>query len=66
MPRLRDQRHHIQTSTEQRNPGEKQPPRTAVRGSAKREYEQRDRVNEMIKDSLVPDIDQAVSLESRL
>src|SRR5204862_5877108 len=60
------QRHHIQTSAEQQNPDKKQPPRTAIGRSEKRQHKKRDRVNEMIKDSLVPDIDQAVSLESRL
>src|SRR2546430_2362792 len=63
--RLPDQRHQIQASAEKKNSGKKQPPSAATDGSDERESEQSDGVNKMIKDSLVPDIQHAVQLQSR-
>jgi hypothetical protein len=57
------QRHNVKAPAEKEDPGEEQPPRAAVRCAVKRKREQRDRVNEMIKDRLVPGIEHAVSLE---
>jgi len=65
VPRLRDQRHQIETSAEKDNPGKEQPPRAAIDRAGKRENEQRDRVNEMIKNRFVPDIQHATQFESR-
>ena len=57
------QRHEIQASAEKKDPCKKQPPRAAIDCTVKRENEQRDRVNKMIKDRLVPDIEHAMSFE---
>src|SRR5204863_642820 len=47
------QRKHIQAPAKQQNPNKQQQARAAVNCSVERENEQRDRVNEMIKHSLV-------------
>src|SRR5262249_50787539 len=65
VPRLRDQRQQIETSAEKKNPRKEQPPGTAIDVPVKRQNEQRDRMNEMIKDSFVPDIQHAMHFESR-
>ena len=57
IPRLRDQREHIQAPAKQQNPDKQQQARAAVDRTVKRENEQGDRVNEMIKHRLVPNID---------
>jgi len=57
------QRHEIQAPAEKEDPGEKQPPRAAIRCAVKRKNEQRDCVNKMIKDGLVPHIEHGLSLE---
>src|SRR4029077_20043004 len=64
VPRLRDQRHEIQAPAEKQDPRKQQPPRAAINGTEKRENEQRDRVNEMIKNGLVPGIQHAAPFES--
>src|SRR2546427_12078559 len=63
--RLPDQRHKVQTAAKQKNAGKEQPPRTAIDRAVKRKHEQRDRVNEMIKHSLVPDIYHATHFKGR-
>jgi hypothetical protein len=65
IPRLRDQRKHIQAPAKQQNPDKQQQARTAVDRPVERENEQRDRVNEMIKHRLVPDIEHSARFESR-
>jgi hypothetical protein len=51
------QRKQIQAPAKQQNPDKQQQARAAVDRPVKRENEQRDRVNEMIKHRLVPNID---------
>src|SRR6266487_5576379 len=58
------QRHEIQAPAEKEDPGKEQPPRAAINGTEKRENEKRYRMNEMIKDGLVPDIQHAAPFES--
>ena len=65
IPRLRDQRHQIEASAEKENPGKEQPPRAPIHRAVKRENEQRDRVNEMIKHRLVPHIDHPPPFKGR-
>jgi len=60
------QSHRVQTPAENNYPREKQPPRAAICRSNEREHEQRDRVNEMIKHRLIPNVDHIVRLERRL
>ena len=51
------QRKHIQAPAKQQNPNKQQQARAAVDRPVERENEQRDRVYEMIKHRLVPNID---------
>ena len=51
------QRKHIQAPAKQQNPDKQQQARATVDRTVKRENEQGDRVNEMIKHRLVPNID---------
>ena len=51
------QRKHIQAPAKQQNPCKEQPACAAIGRTVKRETEQRDRVNEMIKHRLIPHID---------
>src|SRR5439155_14693720 len=59
------QRKHIQAPAKQQNPNKQQQARAAIDRTVKRENEQRDRVNEMIKHRLVPNIDHSARFESR-
>src|SRR6476646_9829977 len=55
----------IKAPAEKKNPREKQPPPAAIDHAVKCENKQRDRVNKMIKDGFVPDIQRATQFESR-
>src|SRR6266850_6722881 len=57
------QPHAIQTSTENNYSRKEQPPRAAIGCSIKCQHEERNRVNEMIKHRLIPNINQTVSFE---
>src|SRR5436190_15159602 len=59
------ERQQIETSAEKKNPRKEQPPGTAIDVPVKRENEQRDRMNEMIKDGVVPDGQHSRQFESR-
>ena len=59
------QRKHIQAPAKQQNPCKQQQARAAIDRTVQRENEQRDRVNEMIKHRLVPNIDHSARFESR-
>ena len=62
--RLPDQRHDIQAPAKKENPGQQHPPCAAIDGAVKREHQQRDRVNEVIEDRLVLDIQHAAHFET--
>ena len=59
------QRHNVKASAEKKDPCKKQPPRAAIRCAVKRKREQRDRVNEVIENRLVPHILHAARFECR-
>ncbi len=59
------QRHRVQTSAEKKDAGQEQPPGAAIGRAVKRDHEERDRVNEMIKHGLVPDIKHTVAFDRR-
>jgi len=59
------QRKQIQAPAKQQNPDKQQQARAAVDRPVERENKQRDRVYEMIKHRLVPNIDHSACFESR-
>ena len=59
------QRKQIQAAAKQQNPDKQQQARAAIDRTVKRENEQRDRVNEMIKHRLVPNIDHPPPFKGR-
>jgi hypothetical protein len=57
------QRHDIQAPTKNNDSSKEQPPCAAIRDAEKSKHQERKRVNEMIKHSLVPDVEHSVRFE---